>query len=122
MTGVAVRAKQSKSPVRILIFDMVHITVDRVKKRKVLTVKQWIDYVGKDHLHHRIGDIVGGPRKAVIFIFLLNITLGVSAVVLRNARTVDALILILQAVIIVILVTILERRAHYANNSNKNNT
>ena len=100
----------------VLIFDMIHITVDRILKGKVLTFKQWIDYVGKDHLHHRIADVVGGPGKAVLFIYLLTITLGASAVVLRNARTIDALILLFQALIIVVLVTILERRAHCAEN------
>jgi UDP-N-acetylmuramyl pentapeptide phosphotransferase/UDP-N-acetylglucosamine-1-phosphate transferase len=38
----------------ILIFDMVHITVDRILTGKVTNFKQWIEYVGKDHLHHRL--------------------------------------------------------------------
>ena len=33
----------------ILIFDMVHITFDRIINGKVLSFRQWIEYVGKDH-------------------------------------------------------------------------
>ena len=94
----------------LLIFDMVHITVDRILNGKVVSVRQWIEYVGKDHLHHRLALVLGGQKKSVLFIYLLSICLGASAVVLRNARPVDALLLLIQACIIVVLVTILERR------------
>jgi UDP-GlcNAc:undecaprenyl-phosphate GlcNAc-1-phosphate transferase len=101
----------------ILIFDMVHITVDRVITGKVLNFKSWIEYVGKDHLHHRISEVLGGPKKSVLLIYLLSLILGTSAVVLRNARTVDAILLLLQASMIVVLFTILERNGrHLANN------
>ena len=93
----------------ILIFDMVHITVDRIITGKVLNFKEWIEYVGKDHLHHRLYSVLGGPKKTVLFIYFLSLALGISAVVLRNARTVDALVLLLQALLIVLLMTILER-------------
>ncbi len=94
----------------ILIFDMIHITVDRIVTGKVKTFRQWVEYVGKDHLHHRIASVLGGKKKSVFFIYFLSICLGTSAVVLRNARPVDALLLIGQACILVILITILERR------------
>ena len=94
----------------LLIFDMIHITVERVLTGKVTNFRQWIEFVGKDHLHHRLAHVLEGKKKSVLFIYLLSICLGVSAVVLRNARSVDAVLLILQASIIVILITILERR------------
>ena len=101
----------------ILIFDMVHITVDRIITGKVLNFKSWIEYVGKDHLHHRISEVLGGPKKSVLLIYLLSLILGTSAVVLRNARTIDAILLLLQASMIVVLLTILERNGrHLANN------
>ena len=92
----------------VLIFDMVYITAARLVTGRVRSFKEWIDYVGTDHLHHRLLEIFGSARTAVWFIFLLNISLGLAAVALRNARTVDALLLILQAVIILLLVTLLE--------------
>jgi UDP-GlcNAc:undecaprenyl-phosphate GlcNAc-1-phosphate transferase len=74
----------------LLIFDMIHITVERILTGKVTNFKQWIEFVGEDHLHHRLAHILGGKKKSVLFIYLLSICLGVSAVVLRNARPVDA--------------------------------
>jgi UDP-GlcNAc:undecaprenyl-phosphate GlcNAc-1-phosphate transferase len=99
----------------IFIFDMVHITIERVLTGKVLNFKQWIDYVGRDHLHHRLANALGGKKKSVLFIYLMCLCLGTSAIVLRNARPIDAVLLIIQASIIVILITILERRGRCAN-------
>ena len=103
----------------ILIFDMVHITVDRILSGKVTNFKQWIEYVGKDHLHHRLANVLGGKRQSVLFIYLLSLCLGTSAVVLRNARPADAILLIIQASIMVVLITVLERRGRFANGSLK---
>jgi UDP-GlcNAc:undecaprenyl-phosphate GlcNAc-1-phosphate transferase len=103
----------------IFIFDMVHITIERVLTGKVLNFKQWIEYVGRDHLHHRLANALGGKKKSVLFIYLLCLCLGVSAVVLRNSRSADAILLIIQASIIVVLITILERRGRFANGTLK---
>jgi len=94
----------------LLIFDMVHITVDRVLTGKVMSFRGWIEYVGKDHLHHRLADALGSRRNSVLCIYLMSLCLGVSALMLRNAGPADAVLLIVQACIIVVLVTILERR------------
>jgi len=97
----------------ILIFDMVHITLERILSGKVKNLRQWIEYTGKDHLHHRIGYALGGQKRSVLFIYLLAGCLGLSAILLRNADTVDALILLAQAVVVVILITFLERHGRY---------
>jgi len=101
------------SPVLIfwlLIFDMAHITCDRILSGKVRSFREWIEYVGKDHLHHRLADVLGSRRKAVLFIYLMGLCLGLSALVLRDSGTDDAMLLILQAAILVVLITVLERR------------
>ena len=103
----------------IFIFDMVHITIERILTGKVLNFRQWIEYVGRDHLHHRLANALGGKKKSVLFIYLLCLCLGTSAVVLRNARPLDATLLIVQAIIIVVLITILERRGRFANGTMK---
>jgi UDP-GlcNAc:undecaprenyl-phosphate GlcNAc-1-phosphate transferase len=103
----------------ILIFDMVYITIDRILTGKVKNFRQWIEYVGKDHLHHRLANVLGGKKQSVLFIYLLGLCLGTSAVVLRNARPTDAILLIIQAFIMVGLVTVLERRGRLANGSLK---
>ncbi|HEX9285598.1 MAG TPA: MraY family glycosyltransferase [Nitrospirales bacterium] len=94
----------------VLIYDMIHTTVERMYLGKVRTVKEFLEYVGKDHLHHRLERALGSRREAVLMTFLLSIALGLAGIVLQNARTADALLLLLQATIIVVVVSILERR------------
>lgn len=93
----------------VLIFDMVYITVDRIVSGKVVTIRQWLEYVDQDHLHHRLAKVIGSPKKSVFFIYMLSLCLGISAVVLRNAGPTEAYLLIVQAVILVVLITVLER-------------
>ncbi len=93
----------------VLIFDMVHITVDRIVTGKVGSFKQWIEYVGRDHLHHRMAQLLGSNKRSVFFIYLLTACFGISAVILRNASTGDAMLLLFQAACMVIMVTVLER-------------
>ena len=103
----------------VLIFDMTHITVDRVLTGKVASFRGWIDYVGRDHLHHRLENVLVSKKKSVIFIYLLSTCLGISAIMLRNATLSGALLLLLQASIIVALITVLERRGRMlADNAN----
>lgn len=94
----------------VLIFDMVYISVERVVSGKVHTMRQWIDYVGKDHLHHRLAIVLGGNKKSVLMIYLVSVCLGLSAIVLRNARLIDAVLLLTQGGIIVSIISILEYR------------
>jgi UDP-GlcNAc:undecaprenyl-phosphate/decaprenyl-phosphate GlcNAc-1-phosphate transferase len=99
----------------ILVFDMIHITVDRIMSGKVLSIRQWLEYVGQDHLHHRLAHVLGSNKRSVLFIYSLSLCLGISAVALRNARVVDAVLLIFQASILVVLITFLERRRRMPN-------
>jgi UDP-GlcNAc:undecaprenyl-phosphate GlcNAc-1-phosphate transferase len=87
---------------------MAHITVERILKGKVRNLKEWIDYVGKDHLHHRICGLIGDRRKTVLLIYSLSATFGLSAIVLKNARTIDCVVLVIQALLITLIVSILE--------------
>ena len=92
----------------VLIFDMSYITVERVVTGKVKSFREWIDYVGKDHMHHRLFAVLGDRRKVVLFIYLVSATLGISAIALRNARIVDGILLVVQAFLITIVISILE--------------
>lgn len=93
----------------VLIFDMVYITVDRIYTGKVASFREWLEYVGRDHLHHRLADVLGSNRKSVVFIYMMTACMGISALVLRHASQVDALLLVLQALILVGLISVLER-------------
>jgi UDP-GlcNAc:undecaprenyl-phosphate/decaprenyl-phosphate GlcNAc-1-phosphate transferase len=92
----------------ILIFDMTYISIERVVTGKVRSVREWIDYVGTDHLHHRLYALLGSKRKAVLTIFLYSAALGLGSIALRNARTIDAVILVCQAFLIVLALSLLE--------------
>ena len=94
----------------VLIYDMIHITVERMATGKVASVKQWIDYVGKDHLHHRLERVLGGRQASVAMIWVLTICLGLAAIVLRKAGTAEAIMLLVQAALILIMITILEHQ------------
>lgn len=92
----------------VLIYDMIHITVERVATGKVHSIKEWLDYVGKDHLHHRLERALGSRQASVAMIFLMTICLGLAALALRHAGTAEALLLLVQACLIVAMITILE--------------
>jgi len=92
----------------VLIYDMIHITVERVATGKVRSIKEWLDYVGKDHLHHRLERALGSRQASVAMIFLMTICLGLAALALRDAGTAEALLLLVQACLIVGMITILE--------------
>lgn len=92
----------------VLIYDMIHITVERVVTGKVRSVKEWLDYVGKDHLHHRLERALGSRQASVAMIFLFTICLGLSALALRHASTTEAILLLIQAGLIAAMLTVLE--------------
>ena len=103
----------------VLIFDMIYITVERVITGKVRTVKEWIDYVGTDHLHHRLYVLLGNKWKAVLTIFLFSMILGLSSIALRNARMIDSILLVAQASLISIIFSVLEYVGRRNNHSPK---
>ena len=92
----------------VLIYDMIHITVERVATGKVRSIKEWLDYVGKDHLHHRLERALGSRQASVAMICLMTICLGLAALALRDAGTAEALLLLVQACLIAAMITILE--------------
>jgi UDP-GlcNAc:undecaprenyl-phosphate GlcNAc-1-phosphate transferase len=92
----------------VLIYDMIHITVERVATGKVRNVKEWLNYVGKDHLHHRLERALGSRQASVAMICLMTVCLGLAALALRHAGAAEALLLLVQACLIVAMITILE--------------
>jgi UDP-GlcNAc:undecaprenyl-phosphate/decaprenyl-phosphate GlcNAc-1-phosphate transferase len=92
----------------VLIYDMAYISIERIVTGKVKSFQGWIDYVGTDHIHHRLYAIFGSRVKVVCFIFFLCATLGISAITLRNARPIDGILTVFQAFLITVIVSILE--------------
>lgn len=92
----------------ILIYDMTYITIERTLTGKVKNLREWIDYVGTDHIHHRFHQLLGDKKRAVLLIYFLCITLGISALTLRNAGPVESILLVVQAFFFTIIVSIIE--------------
>jgi len=94
----------------VFIYDMIYITLDRVVSGRVKSVREWIEYVGRDHLHHRLEAILGRREDAVLFIYALSCSLSIGATILLMASPFSAFLLLVQAVVVLLIVTIMERK------------
>ena len=95
-------------PILILgvpIFDMSFTTIMRVKSGQVRTLRQWIEFTGTDHIHHRLEDLQIGRVGSVIVIYFVTIWLGLSAMALKNATGLIALAQVAQSVIVFLLLS-----------------
>lgn len=92
----------------IPIFDIIYTTVSRVRNGQVSSVREWLEYAGKDHFHHRLMTLGLGVEQTVGFIILLNICLGLGAWTIRyTASTVGTWLLLTQSVLIFLIVVVL---------------
>ena len=83
----------------VMIFDMIHTTVARIARGDVRSVRQWIDYVGRDHLHHRLMDLGCSQPQAVWVVVAMALLIGLSALALVRAQHLSVWLLLLQAII-----------------------
>jgi UDP-GlcNAc:undecaprenyl-phosphate GlcNAc-1-phosphate transferase len=86
------------TPIIILgipIFDMVYTTLSRVRRGAVRSFREWLEYAGRDHFHHRLMKLGMTAPGAVRFILLLQLCLGFNAMVNRftTRRLISALML-----------------------------
>ncbi len=93
----------------VFIFDMTYITLNRIATGRVRSFREWIDYVGRDHLHHRLAALLGSTRQAVFLVFLFATCSGIAAIALLHAETQEAILLIVQSILFAIVFSILER-------------
>lgn len=94
----------------VLVFDMLYIIVSRVMKGETKTIKGVLEYVGKDHFHHRLMDIGFTHHQTVVFIYLLSVSMGFGAVVLRTSISpLNVSFLLTQAFIVFLTLSLLMR-------------
>ena len=82
-------------PVLILgvpIFDMSFTTFMRIKNGQVRTFREWVEFTGRDHIHHRLEDLRIGRIGAVLVIYCVTIWLGLSALALKNTTGLNAIL------------------------------
>jgi len=99
------------TPILILavpLFDIAFIGVIRVVTGKVHSLREWLAYTGKDHIHHRFEALGLSKAQSVLLIFFIAGTLGLSAIQLRQATAREAALILLQAGCVLAIIAILE--------------
>ncbi|MEW5691981.1 MAG: MraY family glycosyltransferase [Candidatus Hydrogenedentota bacterium] len=90
-----------------LIFDMIYITVARVYRGDVTNIKEWIEYTGLDHFHHRVKSIGLSDTSTVLFLYLITALVCIGAILVKELTLIYAIFVIIQAVLIYSVVVIL---------------
>jgi len=97
-------------PILILgvpIYDMTFTTIMRVKERKIKTVAEWLKFAGKDHFHHYLVSLDLSVLTVVFFISVINLLLGINALLIANGRMYNAILSLLQSALIFVIITTL---------------
>ncbi|MBF0619755.1 MAG: undecaprenyl/decaprenyl-phosphate alpha-N-acetylglucosaminyl 1-phosphate transferase [Candidatus Omnitrophica bacterium] len=94
----------------VLIFDMIYITLARIKGGQVRSFQQWLDYTGKDHFHHRLISLGFNEVSAVWFIYLVSFGLGLNVLVLERLRNpLPIVVQFVHAILVFIMIFLLMR-------------
>jgi UDP-GlcNAc:undecaprenyl-phosphate GlcNAc-1-phosphate transferase len=99
------------TPILILavpLFDIAFVGIVRVVTGKVHTVREWLAYTGKDHIHHRFEALGLTKAQSVFLILFIAATLGLSAILLKEARPREAALVLIQAACVLVIIAILE--------------
>ena len=92
----------------IPIFDILYVVILRYKQGLTPSLKDIINYCGKDHLSHRLLGMGFKQRGVVILLYLLSLCLGLGAIMLKvEMNEYDAAILIAQAFLIILIMGVL---------------
>ncbi|MDQ6990096.1 MAG: MraY family glycosyltransferase [Mariprofundaceae bacterium] len=95
----------------VMIFDMIYTTIARFKRGDVHNFKEWIEFVGKDHLHHRLMDLGCNQAQAVLLIISFTLLMGLSALALIQGSLIAVVLLLIQAVVFYLALSFLMIRA-----------
>ncbi len=93
-------------PVLILgvpIFDMTFTTVMRIRAGQVRSLRQWLEFTGRDHFHHRLAALRLGNLGSVLVIYIVTLWLGLSALALKNAAGLAAHLQVGEAVVVFVM-------------------
>ncbi|MBI5743712.1 MAG: undecaprenyl/decaprenyl-phosphate alpha-N-acetylglucosaminyl 1-phosphate transferase [Elusimicrobia bacterium] len=92
----------------IPIFDIIYTTVSRMRNGSVTNVREWLEYTGRDHFHHRLMKLGLSVEQTVGFIVLLNVCLGLGAWTIRHTgSTLGTWLLLAQSILIFLVVVVL---------------
>ncbi|MDQ6951670.1 MAG: MraY family glycosyltransferase [Mariprofundales bacterium] len=94
----------------VMIFDMIYTTVARVHRGDVRNVHQWIEYVGKDHLHHRLMHIGCSQKQTVLMVVSFTLIMGLAALAIIKGTLFSTLLLLVQACVFYVMLSFLMLR------------
>ncbi|RME86786.1 MAG: undecaprenyl/decaprenyl-phosphate alpha-N-acetylglucosaminyl 1-phosphate transferase, partial [Zetaproteobacteria bacterium] len=80
----------------VMIFDMIYTTIARIARGDVRSFREWIEYTGKDHLHHRLLMMGMSPKAAVWSILAVAWITGTAGIALVRAPAFSAILLLAQ--------------------------
>jgi len=95
----------------VMIFDMIHTTVARIGRGDVRSFREWVEYVGRDHLHHRLMTLGFSQSHTVIIIVGFSCMMGLSALALVKGSIFSVWLLLFQGVLFYIILSVLMARA-----------
>src|SRR5438093_1181801 len=90
------------------LFDIGFVGVARIVTGKVHSLPEWLAYTGRDHIHHRFEQLGLTKKQSVLLIFFLAATLGLSAILLKDATPHEAVLVLIQAACVLAIVAVLE--------------
>ncbi len=88
----------------LAVFDTCFTYFMRIKEGNIRKLEHILSYDGRDHFHHCLNDIGLSQKASVLVILLITACVGLGSIALRNARKIDAIILLIQAVLIFVMV------------------
>ena len=91
----------------IFIFDMTYITISRILRGRVKSFREWIEYTGKDHLHHRLVSLGFSETQTVLFIYLITLCLGIGGITLKATNDLKIYLELLQSLFVLAIIVIL---------------
>ena len=91
----------------VLIFDMAYVNLSRIKNRQANSFLELLTCVNKDHLHHRLLFLGFAHKEVVLVISTMSVCLGMSALIIMHQRSIEALLGLLQASLIIGLIVTL---------------
>ncbi|MEJ2725220.1 MAG: MraY family glycosyltransferase [Deltaproteobacteria bacterium] len=91
----------------VLIFDMAYVNLSRIKNRQARNFLELLTCVNRDHLHHRLLFLGFAHKEVVLVISTMSVCLGMSAVIIMHQRSIEALLGLLQAALIIGLIVTL---------------
>jgi hypothetical protein len=111
LAGLAVMGEWAQNDLVGLVtptLDIAFVGVVRVVTGKVHTLREWLAYTGRDHIHHRFEALGFTRAQSVFLIFSISTILGLSAILLENATPRQAVVVLLQAVCVLVVIAVVE--------------